>query len=189
MASLREWGAKHPGPLAVVAGVTGAVLSLVIDLLFARGLDQAIFNAVFYALLVGGSCYFTVKRLCKTAARLVEHGQAVMFLRYPNSLPGSLSGIWDMGVATPAPGGIEFQPAVYDTLVPRGRNKSLTGLRVLSPPRQRDRTDSKQQGIPAWFQVMALQSDGGVIEIAASLETLQRIQETFESTPRERVRH
>jgi hypothetical protein len=161
--------------------VAGGVLSLAIDFLFARGLDQAIFGAVFYALLVGGSCYFTVKRLRKTAAKLEEHGQAVMFLRYPNSLPGSLSGIWDMGVATPAPGRIEFQPAVYDTLVPTGRSKSLTGLRVLSPPRQRDRTDSKQ-GIPAGFQVMALQSDRGVIEIAASPETLQKIQETLDPT-------
>lgn len=181
VASLREWGAKHPGPLAVLAGVAGGVLILAIDLLFARGLDQAIFDAVFYALFVGGSCYFTLKRLRKTSARLAEHGQAVMFLRYPNSLPGSLSGVWDMGVATPAPGRIEFQPAVYDTLVPRGRSKSLTGLRVLAPPRRRERNDSKQ-GIPSWFQVMALQSDGEVIEIAASPETLQKIQETLDST-------
>ncbi|WP_461186773.1 hypothetical protein [Arthrobacter sp. Z4-13] len=181
MTSMREWGTKHPGLLAILGGVAGGVLILAVDLLFARRLDQAIFNAVFYALFIGGGWYFTVKRFRKTAARLAEHGQTVMFLRYPNSLPGSLSGIWDMGVATPSPGRIEFQPAVYDTLVPRGSSKSLTGLRVLAPPRRRERTDSKQ-GIPLRFQVMALQSDGGVLEIAASPETLQKIQETLDST-------
>jgi hypothetical protein len=101
---MREWGAKNPGLLAVLAGVAGGVLSLAIDLLFARGLDQTIFDAVFYALFVGVSCYFTLKKRRKTTATLAEHGQAVIFLRYPNSLPGSLSGIWDMGVCHPSSG-------------------------------------------------------------------------------------
>jgi hypothetical protein len=164
-----------------LVGGAGGVLILAVDLLLARRLDQATFNAIFYALFIGGGWYFTMKKFRKTAARLAEHGQTVMFLRYPNSLPGSLSGIWDMGVATPAPGRIEFQPAVYDTLVPTGRSKSLTGLRVLAAPRRRERND-KKQGIPSRFQIMALQSDGEVIEIAASPETLQKIQETLEST-------
>jgi hypothetical protein len=181
MASMMEWGTKHPGLLAMLVGAAACILILTFELLLGRRLDDATASAVFYALLMSGGWYFTSKRFGKTSARLAEHGQVVIFLRYPNSLPGSLSGIWDMGVVTPASGRIEFQPVVYDTLIPTGRSKSLTGLSVLSPPRRAERRDSKQ-GIPWGFQVMALQSDRGVIEIAASPETLQKIQEAIGST-------
>lgn len=103
-----------------------------------------------------------------------------MFLRYPNSLPGSLSGIWQMGVATPAPGRIDFQPAVYDELIPSGRSRALTGLNVSpAPARKADRHDNKQ-AVPLAYQIISMESDGGVIEIAASPDTLQKIQEAVQ---------
>lgn len=120
------------------------------------------------------------KRFRRTAARLEEHGQSLMFLRYPNSLPGSLSGIWQMGVATPAPGRIDFQPAVYDELIPSGRSRALTGLNVSpAPARKADRHDNKQ-AVPLAYQIISMESDGGVIEIAASPDTLQKIQEAVQ---------
>ena len=181
MARMREWGVKHPGLLALLVGVVGSILVVTVDLIFGRSLAGAISNAVFYALFIGGGWYFTLKRMRKTSARLAEHDQLLMYLRYPNALPGSLSGIWDMGVATPVPGRIEFQPSVYDTLVPSGRSRTLTGLRIVSPPRQAEHKDSKQ-GIPWRFQIMTLESDVGVIEIAASPQILQKLQETVGST-------
>ncbi|MFF1253513.1 hypothetical protein ACFVYC_13565 [Pseudarthrobacter sp. NPDC058329] len=107
----------------------------------------------------------------------------MMFLRYPNSPPGSLSGIWQMGVANPGPGGIDFQPAVYEELIPSGRSKSLNGLRTTDlPPRASNRHDNKQ-AVPFGFQIITLDSDGGLIEIAVSPATLQRIQDAVEPAP------
>jgi hypothetical protein len=103
-----------------------------------------------------------------------------MLLRYPNRLPGSLSGVWQMGIATPAPGRIDFQPAVYDELIPSGRSRALTGLRATGiPPRSASRDDNKQ-AVPSGFQVITLDSDGGAIEIAATPATLQKIQDAVE---------
>ena len=104
-----------------------------------------------------------------------------MFLRYPNALPGSLSGVWQMGVATPAPGRIDCQPAVYEDLVPSGRSRALTGLGATqSPPRKTGRHDNKQ-AVPYNFTVITFESDGGPIEIAASPDTLQKIQDAVEA--------
>ena len=41
------------------------------------------------------------RRTGRTQARLTENGQVHAYVRYPDSLPGSLSGIWNMGIATP----------------------------------------------------------------------------------------
>lgn len=151
-----------------------------VDVLLGQRLDTAVINSVFLMLFFGGSAYFGQKRLRKTKGRLDERGQSLMFLRYPNSLPGSLSGVWQMGVATPTLGRIDFQPAVYEDLVPSGRSRALTGLSVTeSPPRKADRHDNKQT-VPYGFQVITMESDGGTIEIAASPDTLQKIQDAVE---------
>ncbi|MFP5313370.1 MAG: hypothetical protein ACLGH7_13375 [Actinomycetes bacterium] len=178
---MKEWAAKHPGALSVVAALVGGIVAVAVDVLLGQELDRAVINSVFLMLFLGGSAYFGQKRLRKTKARLDEQGQSLMFLRYPNSLPGSLSGVWQMGVATPAPGRIDFQPAVYEDLVPSGRSRTLTGLHAApAPPRKADRHDNKQ-AVPYGFQVITLESDGGVIEIAASPDTLQKIMESGES--------
>ncbi|KRE82672.1 MULTISPECIES: hypothetical protein [unclassified Arthrobacter] len=152
----------------------------VLLLIFREGIDDALFSGLFYALIFVVGAYFTQKRFRRTAARLDEHGQSLMFLRYPNSLPGSLSGGWQMGIPTPAPGRVDFQPAVDDELIPCGRSRALTGPRIAElPPRIASRNDNKQ-AVPFGFQIITLDSDGGVIEIAASPATLQKIQDTVE---------
>ncbi len=103
-----------------------------------------------------------------------------MFLRYPDARPGSLSTIWQMGIADPAPGRIDFQPAIYEDLVHIGRMKALTGLTAFSAPRYADRDDNRHN-VPPGFQVVSAESDGGSIEIAARPQTLRRIRETVES--------
>ena len=138
--------------------------------------DDALANAVFYALIFGGGLFFTAKRIRATADRLRRDGQTLVYLRYPNALPGSLSGIWEMGVVTTGPGRIDFQPAVYDELIPSGRSRALTALQVLSPPRKATHQETKQ-GLPAGFQIITFESDRGVIEIAANVDTLRKIQE------------
>lgn len=145
-----------------------------------ESLDSALFGALVYSLLLAAGTYFGEKRLRRTKARLDEHGQSLMFLRYPNARPGSLSGIWEMGIATPAPGRIDFQPAVYDELIPSGRSKALTGLKATgSPPRKTNHQNNKH-GVPFGFMVITFDSDGGLVEIAAAPGTLQQLYEAIE---------
>lgn len=177
---MREWAATHIGLVSVLAGLAGGILAVAVDVLLGQRLDRAVINSVFFMLFFGGSAFFGQKRLRKTKARLDETGQSLMFLRYPNSLPGSLSGVWQMGVATPGPGRIDFQPAAYEDLIPVGRSRTLTGVHATqSLPRKADRRDNKQ-AVPYGFKVITLDSDCGTIEIAASPYTLQKIRETVE---------
>jgi hypothetical protein len=89
-----------------------------------------------------------------------------------------------VGIASPTAGRVDFQPAVYDELIPSGRSQALTGLQAIGmPPRIASRNDNKQ-AVPFGFQVITLDSDGGVIEIAASPTTLKKIQDAVEPAPR-----
>jgi hypothetical protein len=179
---MRKWWRElSPVPRAAVVGAVVFAFYFGGQLLiFQDSLDSALFGALLYSLFLAGGTYFAEKRLRRTKARLDEHGQSLMFLRYPNSLPGSLSGVWQMGIATPAPGRIDFQPAVYDGLIPSGRTKALTRLSITdAPPRKTNRNDNKH-GVPFGFQVVTLDSDGVVIEIAASPATLEKIHDAVE---------
>src|SRR6478735_11251688 len=163
---MRKWAAMHPVQSSALFAILAGVVVLIVDMLFGRKLDTAIANTVFWTLFFWGSSYFGRKRVRKTKARLDEQGQSLMFLRYPDSLPGSLSGVWQMGVATPSQGRIDFQPAVYEDLVPSGRSRALTGLHAIQlQPRKADRQDNKQ-AVTYGFQVITFDSDGGPIEIA-----------------------
>jgi len=126
--------------------------------------------------------YFMAKRLKQTSDRLTEHGQHLVYLRYPEARPGSLRGIWNMGVATLSPGRIDFQPAVYDTLEPSGRASVLEGLEAASVPRPLNRQDTKHV-TQRMFMVMTYQTSGRTIEIAASPDSLQQIRETVLQPP------
>lgn len=178
------WRELPPGQQAAAVGaITFAVYLGMNLLIFRDSLDDALFSALVYTLVVAGGLYFTLKRLRRTKARLDEHGQALMFLRYPNARPGSLSGVWEMGIATPRNGRIDFQPAVYDELIPSGRSRAITGLRATGlPPRIASRHDHKH-AVPFGFRINTLDSDGGLIEIAASPATLQKILEAVEPAP------
>lgn len=182
MAFMRKWGAEHPVLLAaLVLALTGCSL-VAVDLGLGRHLDHAFFNAAFWMAAIGLSWFFTAKRLKTTADRLVEHGQVLAYVRYPNSRPGSLSGIWNMGVATLAPGRIEFQPAVYDSLEPSGRPTSLTVIDSSPVPRRITRQDSRYVSHRS-FQVVTLTTDETDVEMAASPATLQKIRDVVLARP------
>lgn len=177
----RDWVGRHPILHAVLVGIATGFLWLGFSLTLGRNAGFAVANGIFYGLAVAALTLFAQRRFLKTDAKLDEQGKSLVFMRYPNARPGSLSTIWQMGIADPAAGRIDFQPAVYENLVPTGRAKALTGLVGISAPRYADRNDNKH-GVPPGFQVVSADSDGGSIEIAARPRTLQRIREAVEST-------
>ena len=178
---MRKWGEMHPALRAVLVGVVAFAAILAAGLILGGELDDAVANAVFYALLIGGGVFFLTTFPTGTV-KLDEPGKFVIFLRFPGSSPGSLNSTWQVGIASPGPGQIDFQPTIHDELIPSGRSKALTGLRVMeSPPRKANRHDGKQE-VPLDFQIISLTSDRGVIEIAASPAALRNLQRVV-STP------
>lgn len=99
---------------------------ITIGLLFsARGLVDALVSAFCNTLVYWLLAMFQIRNVRKTRQRLDEKGQFRAYVRYPDSLPGSLSGILNQGKATPGNGSVRFQAAVYDSLEPSGRPPEL----------------------------------------------------------------
>lgn len=91
---MRKWWRDLPPGLRVaVIAVVAFAFYAGGGLIFGEKFISALFSGLFYALILAGGTYFAQKRFRRTAARLEEHRQSLMFLRYPNVLPGSLSGV------------------------------------------------------------------------------------------------
>ncbi|MFJ5697990.1 hypothetical protein [Arthrobacter sp. NPDC093139] len=183
---MTTWWNKHPILLTMLVLASGWGVVFTVQLAFGDSFDEAAVSATFWVISVAVIGYVFVRRWKKTEKRLAEAGQVVMYLRYPDARPGSLSAIWNMGVATLAPGTIHFQPSVYDTLEPSGRGTVLTGLEVTSLPRSLNRQDKKHVK-QFLFQAMTLSSAAGPIEIAAGPATLEKVREAVSAPPAENL--
>jgi hypothetical protein len=151
MTGMKKWLAAHRKAIALVVLVVAYVTAVVIFVSLGHGLEEAISNAVMWAIYAAVLWYFDARRQRKTAAKLSDQGGILVYIRYPDSLPGSLSGIWNMGVATfTGAAGMKFQPAVYDSLEPSGRATTFAALApASSEPRKIDRKDHKYVTIRA----------------------------------------
>jgi len=178
---MRKWGEMHLALRAVLVGAVACAVILAASLIAGQSLDDAAANAIFYAMMIGGVVFFMTKRFQTAAERLDEHGDLVVFLRFPQSSPGSLNSVWRMGIAVPGAERIEFQPIVDDTLTPSGRGRTLTGVGVVDVPVRKANRHDNQQDVPLDFRIITLGSDGGVIEIAGGPATLQKIEHAIES--------
>ena len=99
----------------------------------------------------------------------------LVYVRYPNSLPGSLSGIWNMGVATYDGTAMKFQPAVYDTLEPSGRPTTFSAMAPVSKEARTLDRKERRYVTQREFQAIRLATDKGDIEVAAGPESLRKI--------------
>lgn len=172
---MRTWVRQHPY-LALAFGYfiflvfTTATWFLIGSRDLVDALLIAFINTVVYVLLA----LFQIRNVLKTKQRLEKDGQFRAFIRYPDSLPGSLSGIWNQGIATPAAGTIRFQPAVYDSLEPSGRPTEFSVQELI--PERRKISGKDRKYMPAYgFRAITLLADGSKVELAASPESLDRL--------------
>ena len=171
----RSWLAAHRKVVLVVAIPAVWVAGVVLLVSWGRPLDEVLFNAALWAVYAAVLRHVRTRGESKTAARLDSQGGLLVYIRYPDSRPGSLSGIWNMGVATFDGTAMKFQPAVYDNLEPSGRPTTFTALAVTSAePRKIERKEQKyltHQG----FQAIRLATDKGDLEVAGRPESLRKI--------------
>ncbi|MGK3710072.1 hypothetical protein [Arthrobacter sp. IK3] len=180
----KTWIRQHPY-LAVVLGyaIFLVVVTTVVGLTNGS-LDVAeiLFQALMYSLVYWLPAFFQARTVRRTKERLDAHGQSKAYLRYPDARPGSLSGTWNQGIATPAEGSLRFQPAVYDNLEPSGRATDFVVQEVL-PERRKVRRNERKYLWDVGYEVVTLLTDKGRVQVAASPETLDSLVELLASGP------
>jgi hypothetical protein len=165
MTGMRKWMTAHRQVVraTVIAVVLAAAVAIWVRL--GHPLGQTLVTAAVYAALMVSVHHLTTRN---TDARLDAQGAILVYVRYPDVLPGSLSGIWELGVATfEEPARMRFQPAASETLQAVGRATTFSALAAASPePRKINRKERKC--VP--YQVVdaiRLTTDKGDMEVAA----------------------
>jgi hypothetical protein len=180
---MKKWIRRHPYLALAFGYVLLYALAAAAWLVFAPSDPATVMSRTFTNTLVYWvPALFRIRNTRKTKQRLDAHGQFRAFLRYPDSRPGSLSGIWNQGIATPGSESIRFQPAVYDNLEPSGRPTELKLREVL--PERRKVGGKERKYMPVYgFQAVTLLTDEGNVELAASPESLDRLAKAVLSGP------
>ncbi|WP_157940143.1 hypothetical protein [Arthrobacter ruber] len=180
---MKNWVRRHPYMALAFGYVIFFVFATAVWLVVSqRSLVDALISGFMYTLIYWLFAMFQLRNVRKTKRRLDEHGQFKAFIRYPESRAGSLSEIWNQGVATPDAGSIRFQPAVYDSLEPSGRPTDLKVQRVL--PDRRKIIGKERKYLPAFgYLAVTLLTDGGKVELAASPDALDKLTEVVASGP------
>jgi hypothetical protein len=176
MAGMKKWMTAHRKIVALGVLAIAYAAGMALFVTWGRPLEDTLISAAIWFVFTAVAWHFDARRQRKTAAKLADQGGSLVYVRYPAARPGSLSGIWNMGVATfSEAGAMKFQPAVYDTLVPSGRP---TTFKLLAPasadPREIDRQE-RQYVTHLGFRAIRLSTDKGVIEVAAAPESLRKI--------------
>lgn len=180
---MRKWIREHPTRAAVLVFLAVWLLIMGVNVAVHRRLDDALFNSTFYALFMAGGMYLQQKRMRKTGAKLAADGKLLLWIRYPDARPGSLSSIWNMVVTTAGPGETVFQPAVYDTAEPSGRPVKLRVLELAAQRRETTGQDRKYITDRSVLAVMAV-TDKGRLEIAGTPENLDQLSAAIASAAR-----
>ncbi|GLB68755.1 hypothetical protein AHIS1636_31970 [Arthrobacter mangrovi] len=179
---MKQWVRLHPRWATALALLVEWLILAVVFLLFGRPLLDASIESGMWTAASGIVWAFESRRSRRTAARLDEHGQVLAYVRYPDSRPGSLSGIWNMGIATPQVGWIDFQPAVYDTLEPSGRPMKIQVLEV-RPERRAISGRERKYVSGLGNQAMTVVTETGRVEIAGDPDSLDKLADAAKRRP------
>lgn len=130
-------------------------------------------------LIVGGVMGTEVRR--RKTARLArdaeDYGIIDCLIRYPKAMPGSLRERWAPGSADLKPGKIIFRP--NNSLEPFGKEQTGTPrlIEVRSVPEKLELLRNDRRMLRASAQVIRLDTDQGVIELAADRMSLGALME------------
>ena len=170
--ALRTWGRKHPYLGAFIGYAVFMLIGTTGWLIYSdRDPLGAVFRSVTDSAIYWLVAVIYLRKAREQARRLNENGEMRAFLRYPDSLPGSLSGIWNPGVVTPTEGTLRFQPAVYESLEAVGRATNFTVADV-SARWTITGKDRKYLPASAGYEAVTLATDKGRVELAAIPESL-----------------
>lgn len=171
-AHMRTWVRQHPRlALAVVyfaLMLVGAGIWLVFD---NRDVVGTLVSTIFYTLLYWLLISLSIRKSRKNRERLAKEKKLMVYIRYPNARSGSLSTIWNQGIATPSSGSLVFQPVVYDDLVPVGAPRTIT-VRAIHGERRKSNGADRKYIADLGNEILTLEADSGTIEVASTPESL-----------------
>ncbi|MEV8146790.1 hypothetical protein AB0O52_01425 [Arthrobacter sp. NPDC080073] len=176
---MKKWVRQHPHLAMAVGYILFFLFATAVWMAVGRrGLADSVITAIVWTLGYWLLAVFGMRQRRKARARLKEDGQIMAYIRYPDSRTGSLSSLWNQGIATPSAGSIHFQPAVYDTLEPSGRATTIKVQDLLPGRRKVSRKDRKYIQVYG-IEAITVLTDEGAVEIAAHPESLDRLSEVL----------
>ena len=161
--------------------VGGGVAYFLIKVLFGDAVDVAALSASFYVAVLGVMYLILSRRRRKTLRKLSEQGQVECYLRRPEAPVGDRYRKWNVGLVTPAPGLLTFQPVLGRTSIARGEPFDIhihaaRGTRY--PPTKWDKFNRLEPNAI----VLPLRADEGLVEVAGQAATLDKLQGSLEGT-------
>lgn len=176
---MKDWVRAHPYLTLAMGYVFFFVFTTALWWVFGpHDLENALITAAVWTLGYFLFAVFQTRQRRKSKARLDEQGQFLAYIRYPGFRPGSLSSIWNQGIAQASTGSLHFQPAGYDTLEPSGRPTTIT-VQSLLPDRRKVNGKDRKYILVNGLQAMTLMTDNGKAEIAARPDALDTLGEVL----------
>lgn len=171
---MREWVWKHRMAAFPLAVVLMTFVSLLAHRASGNTWSYGIFSTLFYFVWWGGLYYLYARQTRKRKNVLATRGIFV-YLRYPDSRPGSLQDMWAGGTAICHPHQIVFQEVMSGSDVPLGRPITLDILGPAGPPQSV--SGGKSRRIPPGLRVLVLALPHGTVEIAAEPAALEELEQ------------
>lgn len=125
----------------------------------------------------GGTFFLRLPATAERNRRLEEDARSGVIecaIRYPGASPGSLGAGWSSGFAEVSDGTIKFQ-ATYGMAVQR--KGSVTVFRDPHPMGDRELSDRRMLALRRANRVIAVRTDKGEIELAATGESLKSLED------------
>lgn len=109
----------------------------------------------------------------------LEHGVVECAIRFPGSRPGSLSDVWEVGVGQAVDGTLHFQGLLGDyDATPTGRRKTFPSAALAQEIPDAPSTQ-RLQGPQRRWRSIHLETDGGLLQVAASEQSCSFLEECF----------
>jgi hypothetical protein len=178
MTGMRKWIAAHRKAVYLAFFTCVWVAGVVLWVRLGHPLGQVLFNAALSAAFLVALLRLAKRRGRDNEVRLDAQGAILVYVRYPDARPGSLSGIWELGVATfEDPSRMRFRPAISETIEAVGRPTTFGALAPLNA--QTRKIDRKERKYVPYQVVDAvrLSTDKGDIEVAGKPEALRKLLE------------
>lgn len=144
---MKEWIQVHPYQALAVGYVLFFAFGTGIWMAAGRDLKDALFTAFAWTLFYWFIALIQIRRRRKATLSLEDHGQTMVYIRYPDSRPGSLASIWNQGIATPSLGSAQApvpssssQPSTTPWNPLAGTRRSSFGTFLLSAEKWAART-------------------------------------------------
>lgn len=115
---MRKWIAAHRKIVALVVLAVAYAAGVVLFVSLGHELGETLFSAALWFFFTVAAWCLDARRQRKTAAKLEDQGGLLVYVRYPDSRPGSLSGIWKRATPGALVGMLLISPAMYTEPMP-----------------------------------------------------------------------